>query len=149
MFNNKFKKYKKVYFIDCENVGFELPFPIDKNAYYYYFCNNNAKIDFNSVNTLMNHRNIGLYTHTASKQKKNSLDFCIVVELTKMVLKYKENKWINKLDKDVHIIAWREKPKEIIRNKEQWLKNHIPDIQRAFFVDKVQNSYILLYWSCR
>ena len=73
MFNNKFKKYKKVYFIDCENVGFELPFPIDKNAYYYYFCNNNAKIDFNSVNTLMNHRNIGLYTHTASKQKKNSL----------------------------------------------------------------------------
>ena len=53
-------------------------------------------------------------------------------------LKYKENKWINKLDKDVHIIAWREKPKEIIRNKEQWLKNHIPDIQRAFFVDKVE-----------
>ena len=94
MFNNKFKKYKKVYFIDCENVGFELPFPIDKNAYYYYFCNNNAKIDFNSVNTLMNHRNIGLYTHTASKQKKNSLDFCIVVELTKMVLKYKENKYM-------------------------------------------------------
>ena len=53
-------------------------------------------------------------------------------------LKSKENKWINKLDKDVHIIAWREKPKEIIRNKEQWLKNHIPDIQRAFFVDKVE-----------
>lgn len=53
-------------------------------------------------------------------------------------LKYKENKWINKLGKDVHIIAWREKPKEIIRNKEQWLKNHIPDIQRAFFVDKVE-----------
>ena len=100
MFNNKFKKYKKVYFIDCEHVGFELPFPIDKNAYYYYFCNNNAKIDFNSVNTLMNHRNIGLYTHTASKQKKNSLDFCIVVELTKMVLKYKENKEYYIVSKD-------------------------------------------------
>lgn len=85
----KKNKYKKVIYIDCENVGFLLPEVIQDDYLYYYFANTkSAKISLNDVFIIKKNPNIKLFDLTHEISGKNAMDFMIIIELTKAILKF-------------------------------------------------------------
>ena len=85
----KLRKYQKIFFIDSENVGYQLPDKIPENIYIYLFVSNpfvldklgdditkyKKQLEIVDIRPLMKH-----------KKTKNAMDFCIVAKLAEIML---------------------------------------------------------------
>lgn len=52
-------------------------------------------------------------------------------------VEYKNKQWNVILEEYTRIMAWKNTPDKVIRNEEEWLKNHINEIRIAFCNDTI------------
>lgn len=85
----KLRKYQKIFFIDSENVGYQLPDEIPENIYIYLFVSNPFVLDKLGDDITKYKKQLEivdirpLMKHGATK---NAMDFCIVAKLAEIML---------------------------------------------------------------
>lgn len=82
---NKYKKYKKIVFIDTENIGFELPVHFNDDMYCIFFINGKTVpsqlIEYNCYENIEIMNLYPLQKQINANNKANFLDFCLVTHI--------------------------------------------------------------------
>lgn len=97
----KLRKYKDIFLIDSENVGYKLPEILPKTTLVYLFLSEPSLIEKFKQENLSQVIIVDLYSILHKKGIKNAMDFCIVVKLRELInlTHYKQNIIIASKDK--------------------------------------------------
>lgn len=99
----KMRKYKKIFLVDTENVGYQLPESLPKDVYVYLFVSDRFVVEKLNSQSYKYHKqleiiDIGLIVK--QNQTKNAMDFCLVSKLSELVLKFSTKQKIIVVSKD-------------------------------------------------
>lgn len=83
----KMRKYQKIFLIDSENVGYQLPKNLPKNIYIYLFVSDYFVMDKLNKQYSKYHKQLEIFdigSIVKQNQTKNAMDFCIVAKLSEI-----------------------------------------------------------------